>query len=96
MDDKEIYSYIKENMAKGYSAEQIRKALLSAGYPENVVNSAINNTSFGMQTRDDKKVIIQEVSQLSREPAPKWMMVMIVILLIIILLGGIALILLNI
>jgi len=40
--DQKLYKYIKKELKKGFSLEDIQKALLKAGYPKNIVLDSIS------------------------------------------------------
>jgi len=83
MADPELMSYVQSTLAKGYSQEQVKKALLSQGWSEPDVNEAMSLAL--KQASSQPKPILNTIENLGK-PSTKWF----AILSIIVLIGGVS------
>jgi len=52
MADQKVVNYIKTNLSDGFSLEQIKQALIDAGWQQEEINSAIDSVNHGSKDID--------------------------------------------
>ncbi|RME54487.1 hypothetical protein D6777_03650, partial [Candidatus Woesearchaeota archaeon] len=60
--NEQIYNYVKENLSKGFTKEQIRKALTDQNIPVQDIDEAFNSLKQNQPTQ-------QPVQESSQQPA---------------------------
>lgn len=59
MVNQELVDYLKRNLEKGFTIQDLRETLLQAGYSESEVNTAINSINEGKKDRTVPSLISQ-------------------------------------